>query len=98
MIIINKLNSYLEIMVIGIAEITVLILAIIVAVVLYKILKTATSLAINAVLGILVLMAAKFILGLEIAITWLAILVCAIGGIFGALIIIILNYLKIAFV
>jgi len=85
-------------MVVGIAEITVLILAIIVAVVLYKILKTATSLAINAVLGILVLMAAKFILGLEIAITWLAILVCAIGGIFGALIIIILNYLKIAFV
>jgi hypothetical protein len=84
-------------MVVGIAEISVLILAIIVAVVLYKLLKTATSLAINAVLGVLVLIVAKFILGLEIAITWIAVLVCAIGGIFGALIIILLNYLKIAF-
>jgi len=84
-------------MVVGIAEISVLILAIIVAVVLYKILKTTTSLAINAVLGVLVLIVAKFILGLEIAITWIAVLVCAIGGIFGALIIILLNYLKIAF-
>jgi len=84
-------------MVVGIAEISVLILAIIVAVVLYKILKTATSLAINAVLGVLVLIVAKFILGLEIAITWITVLVCAIGGIFGALIIILLNYLKIAF-
>jgi len=84
-------------MVVGIAEISVLILAIIVAVVLYKILKTTTSLAINAVLGVLVLIVAKFILGLEIAITWITVLVCAIGGIFGALIIILLNYLKIAF-
>jgi hypothetical protein len=85
-------------MVVGIAEITVLILAIIVAVVLYKILKTATSLAVNAVLGILVLLAAKLLFGLNIAITLLAILICAIGGIFGAFLIIILNYLGIAFV
>jgi hypothetical protein len=84
-------------MVVGIAEISVLILAIIVAIVLYKVLKTATSLAINAVLGVLVLIAAKFILGLEIAITWIAVLVCAIGGILGALVIIVLNYLKLAF-
>jgi hypothetical protein len=85
-------------MVVGIAEITVLILAIIVAVVLYKILKTATSLAVNAVLGILVLLAAKLLFGLNIAITLLAVLICAIGGIFGAFLIIILNYLGIAFV
>jgi len=85
-------------MIVGITEIFVLILAIVVAFLIYKLLKTATSLAINAVLGILVLIAAKFILGLEIAITWLAIIICAIGGIFGALIIIILNYLKLAFV
>jgi hypothetical protein len=84
-------------MVFPITEIIVLILAIIVAFVLYKILKTATSLAINAVLGILVLIAAKFLLGIEIAITWLAIVICAIGGIFGALLIIILNYLKLGF-
>jgi len=85
-------------MVVGVTEISVLILAAIAAFVLYKVLKTATSLAINAVLGILTLIVAKFLLGLEIAITWVAVLICAIGGIFGALVIIVLNYLKIAFV
>lgn len=84
-------------MVVSITEISVLILAAVVAFVLYKVLKTATSLAVNAVLGVLTLMVAKFLLGLEIAITWIAVLVCAIGGIFGALVIIVLNYLKIAF-
>jgi hypothetical protein len=84
-------------MVVGIIEILVLFLAIIIAFILYKVLKTVTSLAINAVLGILVLMVAKLLLGLEIAITWVAVLICAIGGIFGALVIIVLNYLKIAF-
>lgn len=84
-------------MVVGIIEILVLFLAIIIAFMLYKVLKTVTSLAINAVLGILVLMVAKILLGLEIAITWVAVLICAIGGIFGALVIIVLNYLKIAF-
>ena len=84
-------------MVFPITEIVVLVLAIIVAFVLYKILKTATSLAINAVLGILVLIAAKFFLGIQLVITWLAIVVCAIGGIFGALLIILLNYLKLGF-
>jgi hypothetical protein len=84
-------------MVVGIAEILVFIVALIVAILLYKALKTATSLAINAILGILVLIAVKFLLGLEIAITWVAVLICAIGGIFGALIVIVLNYLKIAF-
>ena len=62
-------------MVFPITEIIVLVLAIIVAVVLYKILKTATSLAINAVLGVLVLIAAKFFLGIQIAVTWLAIII-----------------------
>ena len=85
-------------MVVGITEISVLILALIVAYVLYKLLKTATSLAVNAVLGVLIIIVAKFLLGLEIAITWIAVLVCAIGGIFGALVIIALNYLKLAFV
>jgi len=85
-------------MVVGVTEISVLILAAIAAFVLYKVLKTATSLAINAVLGILTLIVAKFLLGLEIAITWIAVLICAIGGIFGALVIIVLNYLKLAFV
>lgn len=85
-------------MVVGIAEISTLFIAIVIAYVLYKILKTSTKLAINAVLGILILILAKAILGLEIAITWIVILVCAIGGVFGAFLVILLNYLGIAFV
>ncbi|AKB26372.1 hypothetical protein MSMTP_2903 [Methanosarcina sp. MTP4] len=84
-------------MVVGIAEISTLIIAIIAAYVLYKILKTSTKLAINAVLGILILIIAKAVLGLEIAITWIVILICAIGGVFGAFLVILLNYLDIAF-
>ena len=84
-------------MIVGIPEISVFIVALIVAFLLYKALKTATSLALNAALGILVLVAVKFLLGLEIAITWVTIFICAIGGIFGAISIILLNYLKIAF-
>lgn len=85
-------------MVVDITEITVLILVAVVAFLLYKVLKTATSLAVNAVLGVLTLIVAKFLIGLEIAVTWIAVLVCAIGGIFGAIVIIVLNYLKLAFV
>ena len=82
----------------GTTEILLLILAIIAAFVLYKIFKKTTSLAINAVLGVAVLIAAKYLIGLKIAITWVAILICAIGGLFGVLLVIALNYLKIAFV
>ena len=85
-------------MAVEIIEILVLVLAIVVAFVLYKALKTATSLAINAVLGVLVLLAAKVLLGIQVAVTWVAVLICAIGGIFGALAIVALNYLKMAFI
>lgn len=80
-----------------VVEIVALLLAIIVAFILYKILKTSTALVVNAVLGVIILIVAKTLLGLEIAITWIAVLVCAIGGVFGALLIIVLNYLGIAF-
>jgi hypothetical protein len=81
----------------AIIEFSTLILAIIIAFVLYGILENGTQLAMNAVLGILVLLAAKFLLGLKITITLLSVIICAIGGIFGAILIIILNYFRIAF-
>lgn len=82
----------------AIIEISTLFLAIIIAVVLYIILKNSTQLAMNAVFGIIVLAAAKFLFGLQIEITLLTVLICAIGGVFGAFLIIILNYLGIAFI
>jgi hypothetical protein len=92
------MNLEQELMAFAILEISTLVLAIIIAVVLYKILEKGTQLAMNAVLGILVLLAAKFLLGLKIAITLLTVLICAIGGVFGAFLIIILNYFRIAFI
>lgn len=81
----------------AIIEISTLIVAIIIAVVLYEILENGKHLAMNAVLGIIVLLAAKFLFGLKITITLLTVIICAIGGIFGALLIIILNFFRIAF-
>lgn len=80
-----------------IIEMSTLVAAIIIAIVLYEILENGKQLAMNAVLGLIVLLAAKFLLGLKIAVTFLTVLICAIGGIFGALLIIILNFIGIAF-
>jgi hypothetical protein len=73
-------------------EIFILVIAIIVAVILYKVLKTATKMAVNAVLGLLILIIANAVLGLGIAYTWIVILICAIAGVVGALLIIFLHY------
>jgi SigmaK-factor processing regulatory protein BofA len=81
----------------AIIEISTLIVAIIIAVVLYEILENGKLLAMNAVLGIIVLLAAKFLFGLKIVITLLTVIICAIGGIFGALLIVVLNFFRIAF-
>ncbi len=81
-----------------IIEFSTLILAVLIAFVLYVIIREGTQLAINAVLGILTLLATKFLLGLKITITLLTVIICAFGGIFGAILIIILNYFRIGFI
>lgn len=81
----------------AILEISTLIVAIIIAVVLYEILKNGKQLAMNAVFGLIVLLAAKFLFGLKIAITMLTVIICALGGVFGALLIIVMNFFRIAF-
>lgn len=78
-------------------EIVTLIVAIIVALILWKVLKTIKNMVINTVLGLVVLVVANMVLGLNIAYTWVVILVCAIAGIVGALLIIVLNYFGVAF-
>jgi hypothetical protein len=53
----------------AIIEVSTLVLAIIIAVVLYEILENGTQLAMNAVFGLLVILAAKFLFGIKITIT-----------------------------
>ena len=78
-------------------EILVLVVALIVAFVLYKLLDNSIHLIIHAVIGLAILYIARFF-GLKVAISIWTILICALGGSIGAVIVIILSYLKIAFV
>ena len=62
----------------------------------YKVISTITPFIVNAVVGVVVLVVASF-LGIGVEITPIAVLVCAIGGIPGALLVVLLAYLGIAF-
>jgi hypothetical protein len=74
-----------------------IILAIIVAVIIYRLMKNVVALVINAIIGVVVL----FLLNLfhvmslfgssDIPINWITILVSAIGGLVGVVIVIILH-------
>lgn len=78
-------------------EIVVLFIAIIVAILVFKFFEDLIRLGIHAVIGLLILYIARA-LGLKVAISIWTILICAFGGVVGAVIVIILSYLKIAFV
>jgi hypothetical protein len=84
-------------MVFGLIEIGTIIIAGIVAILLFKVMNSFVHLAIHAVIGAVILLAAKFLLGYQIAFSWLVIVIIALGGSVGAIIIIILHVLKIAF-
>ncbi len=78
-------------------EIIILVLAIIAVIAVYIVLKTAKYLIVNSVLGLIILAIANFIFKLEIAYTAMVILICALGGIPGAILIMLLHVLGIAF-
>jgi hypothetical protein len=78
-------------------EVIMVLVAIIVALVIYKILKSVKSLIINTVLGLLIIVGGNIIFGLGISYSAVVILTCAIGGPVGALLVILLNQLNIFF-
>ncbi len=78
-------------------EIIILFLAIISVIAVYILLKAAKSLIINSVLGLILLALGNMILNLGITYTATVILICAIGGIPGAILIMLLHVLGIAF-
>jgi len=80
-----------------IPELTVVLVAIIAALILYKILKTVKHMLINTVVGLVLLVVANVAFGMGIAYSWIVILTCALAGAIGALLIILLHYLGIAF-
>lgn len=62
----------------------------------YRIIKAVKPFIVNAIVGVVVLLVASW-LGLGVEITAIAVLICAVGGIPGALLVILLAYLDIAF-
>ena len=78
-------------------EIGLLILALALLFGAYRIVNTIKPLIINAIVGVIVLIVAN-VAGLGVAISAVAVLVCAVGGLPGAVLVILLSVLDIAFV
>lgn len=73
----------------------ILIIAIIFG--LFLIFRSITHFIVNAVIGLVILFLANTFLGLGIAYGWLVIIICAIGGVLGAVLVIVLHLLGLAF-
>ncbi len=80
-----------------VTEIIIVLAAIVIAYLLYKVLKTVKNMVVNTIVGLLVLVIANTVLGLEIAYSWVVVLTCAIAGVFGAILVILLHYAGIFF-
>lgn len=78
-------------------EIIILILAIISVIAVYIFLKAVKSLIVNSILGLILLAVGNIVFDLGIAYTTTVILICALGGIPGAILIMLLHVLRIAF-
>ena len=78
-------------------EIGIVVLAFIALIIAYHILKAIKTLILNAIMGVVILLVANWA-GAGVAISIWAIIVCAIAGIPGAILVILLSYLDIAFV
>lgn len=80
-----------------IIELTLLFLLIVAIIAGYFILRTAGRLIINTILGLILLFVSNFVFNLGIAYSISVILICALGGIPGAILVILLHVLGIAF-
>lgn len=79
-------------------ELGVLIAALVVVVIAVRLLRVIEPLIINAVVGLAILWVATAVFELEVAITPLTLLVVALAGILGAIVVLALALLEIAFV
>ena len=78
-------------------ETIILFLAILAVIAVYYVLKTAKFLIINTVVGLILLAVSNLVFNLGIPYTATVILVCALGGVPGAILVILLHVLGIAF-
>jgi hypothetical protein len=78
-------------------ETTILLLAIVAVIAVYIVLKAAKYLIVNSIVGLILLALGNIIFKLHIAYNATVVLICALGGIPGAIIIMLLHVFGIAF-
>ncbi|MFH0904965.1 MAG: pro-sigmaK processing inhibitor BofA family protein [Methanobacteriota archaeon] len=78
-------------------ELIVLLLAVLAVIAVYFVLKTAKLLIVNTIMGLIILAVGNIFFNLNIPYERMALLVCALGGIPGAVLVIVLNLVGIAF-
>ncbi|MFB6111523.1 MAG: pro-sigmaK processing inhibitor BofA family protein [Halobacteriaceae archaeon] len=79
-------------------EVAVVVLALVLLFGAYRLIKAVKPFIVNAVLGLVVFLLAELLFGVSVAVTPIAILVVAIGGVPGAILVLLLAVLDVAFV
>ena len=78
-------------------ELVLLVLLLVLLLLAVRILKVLKPFVVNAVVGLVVLLIASYV-GLGLEISMVTVLVCAVGGVPGALLVVALAYFDVAFV
>jgi len=76
-------------------ELRLIVLLIVIVFGAFLILRSLKNFIINAVVGLVILFLANHIAGMGIGYSWLVILICGIGGVLGAFLVILLHLLHI---
>lgn len=81
----------------------ILVVAIAAFVAVYYVLKVIKYLIVNSIIGLILLFISNFVIGMldlgfSVDINWVSILVCALGGIPGVIIVILLGFLNVPLV
>jgi hypothetical protein len=79
------------------AELVILLVAVVLIYILWKILDDAKELAINSIIGITAFWLLNQFFGLGIPINWLSILVVALAGIPGVVLVLLIHFLGMGF-
>jgi hypothetical protein len=59
----------------------------------FLIMRSLKNFVVNAIMGLVILILANAVASLDIGYSWLVILICGIGGVLGALLVILLHFL-----
>ncbi|MFZ2472173.1 MAG: pro-sigmaK processing inhibitor BofA family protein [Methanothrix sp.] len=75
------------------SDVGLILLFIVIVFGVFLILRSFKNFVVNAVMGLVILILANAVAGLGIGYSWLVILICGIGGVLGAFLVILLHFL-----